>query len=89
MSSLRPPLSSYQRGLSFFLFMVIILFFAIVFFLAIYFTISEEKRNLSLIANKTDFKLRGTIYSSDGFSLASSEKLYKVSIIPQNISPEK
>ena len=89
MSSLRPPLSSYQRGLSFFLLMVIILFFAIVFFLAIYFTISEEKRNLSLIANKTDFKLRGTIYSSDGFSLASSEKLYKVSIIPQNISPEK
>lgn len=89
MSSLKPPLSAYERGLSFFLFIIIIVIFVVSFFLAIYFIITEERRNLSLISTKTDFKIRGTIYSNDGFSLATSEKLYKVSIHPQNIAQDK
>lgn len=89
MSSLRPPLPAYERGLSFLVFLTITFIFIISFFLAIYFIVSEDKRNLSLVAKKTDFKVRGSIYSNDGFSLATSDKLYKVSIIPQNIAPDK
>ncbi|WP_305862788.1 peptidoglycan D,D-transpeptidase FtsI family protein [Helicobacter cholecystus] len=89
MSSSRPPLSDIQKGTSFFLLVLFIFILALSFLIALYFTISEKKRSLNPQSSKKDFSVRGTIYSSDGFSMASSEKLYKVSIIPQNIAPEK
>lgn len=89
MSQSRPPLSDVQKGTSFFLLVFSIFVLAIIFLIAVYFTISEKKRGLNLQSSKKDFSVRGSIYSNDGFSMASSEKLYKVSIIPQNIAPDK
>lgn len=51
--------------------------------------INPDKRPINLKTTKTDYSVRGSIYSNDGFSMATSEKLYKVSINPKNISPDK
>ena len=51
--------------------------------------ITPDKRPINLKTTKTDYSVRGSIYSNDGFTMATSEKLYKVSINPKNISPDK
>lgn len=51
--------------------------------------INPDKRPINLKTIKTDYSVRGSIYSSDGFSMATSERLYKVSFNPKNISPDK
>ncbi|WP_034584034.1 peptidoglycan D,D-transpeptidase FtsI family protein [Helicobacter pametensis] len=49
----------------------------------------SDKRPPNLKTTKIDHSIRGNIYSSDKFTLATSEKLYKVSINPKSIDPNK
>lgn len=51
--------------------------------------ITPDKRPINLKTTKIDYAVRGSIYSNDGFSMATSERLYKASINPKNISPDK
>lgn len=61
-----------------------------IFFVFLIFSrITPDKRPINLQTTKTDYALRGSIYSNDGFSMAMSERLYKVSFNPQNIAPDK
>lgn len=51
--------------------------------------IYDKSKKPTLKIVKTEYPSRGEIYSNDGFKLATSEKLYKVSINPKSIDPEK
>lgn len=61
-----------------------IIFFSVVIYKAI-----TTRQSLSLSSAKTDIAVRGDIYSSDAFTLASSQKLYKVSVNTASIDPDK
>lgn len=43
----------------------------------------------AFVVTKTDIATRGTIYSQDGFSLASSQKLFKVGFNTLSVDPNK
>ncbi|WP_104697482.1 MULTISPECIES: peptidoglycan D,D-transpeptidase FtsI family protein [unclassified Helicobacter] len=62
---------------------------AIFAFVISYKVFSNSSRSLSLITSKTDIAVRGDIFSSDDFTLASSKKLYKVSVNTNSINPDK
>lgn len=51
--------------------------------------INPDKQPINLKTTKTEYAIRGNIYSNDGFTMATSERLYKVSFNPKNISPDK
>ncbi|ANV97688.1 hypothetical protein BBW65_02205 [Helicobacter enhydrae] len=53
------------------------------------FRVFQDRRTPTLNITKPDYSTRGNIYSRDGFTLATSEKLYKVSLNPKNIDPDK
>jgi len=42
----------------------------------------------SLISSEKDRAIRGTIISADGYTIASSQKLYKAAINTKNINPD-
>ncbi|WP_104640911.1 peptidoglycan D,D-transpeptidase FtsI family protein [Helicobacter bizzozeronii] len=70
------------------IFMVIfgslVLFVVVVFFKALL-----PRKMPAFVVTKTDIATRGTIYSQDGFSLASSQKLFKVGFNTLSIDPNK
>lgn len=83
-----PSSSSHKvRFLAFFLLGV--LAFILILLLAFFFKISNDGKRPNLKTTKIDHSMRGNIYSSDGFTLATSEKLYKVSINPKSIDEDK
>ncbi|WP_163565521.1 peptidoglycan D,D-transpeptidase FtsI family protein [Helicobacter suis] len=65
-------------GGCFILFVVVMLFKALL-----------PRKMPALIITKTDIATRGRIFSQDGFSLASSQKLFKVSFNTLSIDPNK
>ncbi len=68
----------------------LLLLFLILFIVILYANITSHTRKLpTLETTKKELSQRGNIYSSDGFSLASSKNLYKVSVIKKSIDPEK
>lgn len=73
---------------------IIIIFFfltlcLILFIVITYFKIFTPRKLPTIISSKKEIAQRGTIYSSDGFNLASSKKLYKVSVMKNSIDPDK
>lgn len=77
-----------KTGKIFFIFVVIFLCF-LIFIGIVYAKIIFPRKLPTLTVSKTDVALRGSIYSRDGFDLASSKKLYKVSVNTQSIAPDK
>lgn len=69
-------------------FLVLLLCFAI-FAIIVYTKIVIPRKIPTLIVTKTDVAVRGSIYSQDGFDLAASKKLYKVSVNTESIDPDK
>lgn len=64
--------------------------FLVLFVVVLYVNITSHTRKLpTLETSKKELSQRGNIYSSDGFSLASSKNLYKVSVIKKSIDPDK
>lgn len=43
----------------------------------------------TITASKSDTSVRGSLYTSDGFEIAYSDKLYKASVNTQSIDPDK
>ncbi|CRF48099.1 Cell division protein FtsI [Peptidoglycan synthetase] [Helicobacter heilmannii] len=61
-----------------------VLFLVVMFFKAVL-----PRKMPALVVTKTDIATRGQIYSQDGFSLANSQKLFKVSFNTLSIDPNK
>lgn len=69
-------------------FFLLILCFVI--FLSIVYVKMVTPRKLpAMNTTKTDTSVRGSIYTSDGFEIAYSDKLYKASVNTQSIDPDK
>ncbi|RDU63514.1 penicillin-binding protein 2 [Helicobacter sp. MIT 14-3879] len=64
-------------------------FFLILFIFILYINVTSDRKLPTLEISKKEVAQRGTIYSSDGFNLASSKNLYKVSILKNSIDPDK
>ncbi|VDH01863.1 penicillin-binding protein [Helicobacter pametensis] len=82
--------SNSQKTHFLFWFCIITLVLILLLFCAFLFKIfNDERKTPNLKTIKTNHSVRGNIYSSDGYTLATSEKLYKVSINPKSIDPNK
>lgn len=81
------PSSHKVRFLAFFLLGILV--FILIVLLAFVFKVSSNNKRPNLKTTKIDHSMRGNIYSNDGFTLATSEKLYKVSINPKSIDEDK
>ncbi|MGX2981937.1 peptidoglycan D,D-transpeptidase FtsI family protein [Helicobacter sp. 23-1045] len=73
---------------------IIILYFSIalcliLFVAVLYYNITTPRKMPTLEISQKELSERGSIYSKDGFSLASSKNLYKVSVIKKSIDPNK
>ena len=73
----------------FIFFSLLILLTFLILILAFTFRAFDDNKKPNLKITKIDHPLRGKIYSNDGFTLATNEKLYKVSINPKSIDPDK
>lgn len=70
------------------LYLLIVFFFLLLLFV-VCFKIFSPRKLPTIIMSKKEIAQRGTIYSSDGFNLASSKNLYKVSVFKKSIDPDK
>ena len=68
-------------------FLIILCFF--VFLSIAYVKIVTPRKLPTLSATKSDTSVRGSLYTSDGFEVAYSDKLYKASVNIQSINPDK
>lgn len=64
-------------------------FCLLIFVCSVYFKITAPRKLPKLQITKVEEAFRGQIYSADGFILASSKKLYKVSVMKKSIHPKK
>lgn len=77
-----------KTGVLISVFLLILLCFVI--FLSIVYVKMITPRKLPAInATKSDTSVRGSLYTSDGFEIAYSDKLYKASVNTQSIDPDK
>lgn len=70
------------------LFLSLIFLFSI-FIVALFHNATSNKRLPALEITKKEPAKRGTIYSSDGLTLANSKNLYKISVMKKSINPDK
>lgn len=75
------------RGIAI-LFLAIVFLF-ILFLIILYFNVTSTRKLPTLETTKKEVGQRGTIYSNDGFNLASSKNLYKVSVLKNSVDPDK
>ena len=61
----------------------------VVFLSIVYVKIVTPRKLPTLSATKSDTSVRGSLYTSDGFEIAYSDKLYKASVNTQSIDPDK
>lgn len=73
----------------FYLFMLLPGVLLFVFLSAIYYWANTQRHLPNLITQETNTAIRGSIITSDGFIVASSQKLYKVSVDSRSIDPNK
>ena len=79
-----------QRAIKILITLLLLSIFIVIFFAVVIFkSVSDNKKNLSLTTTKTEVAIRGDIFSSDDFTLASSQRLFKVSVNTYSINPEK
>ena len=71
-----------------FLFFILLLGF-VVFLAALFYWAQIDRRLPRLYKKEVDSALRGSIISKEGYSIASSKKLYKAVIDTRNINPDK
>ena len=71
-----------------FLFFILLLGF-IVFMAALFYWAQIDRRLPRLYKKEIDSALRGSIVSKEGYSVASSKKLYKAVVDTRNINPDK
>lgn len=71
------------------IFFILLLFGFVIFIVVIYSKIISDRKMPKLEISKEENAQRGSIYSSDGFNLSSSNKLYKVSVVKKSINPDK
>jgi cell division protein FtsI (penicillin-binding protein 3) len=72
------------------LFLFVVVFLSFIIFLGTLFYWAQIDRRLPRLTHKEiDYAGRGSIISSDGFKVATSKKLYKVSVDTRNIDPDK
>lgn len=81
--------SPYKIRILIIYFLSAILLMTILLFAFIFKITCGDKKAPNLAVTKIDHSIRGKIYSNDGYTLATSEKLYKVSINPKSIDPNK
>ncbi len=67
----------------------VIMFLFIFFLFAVSFTVFTERSLPTLLTSKVDIAKRGNIISAEGISLASSRKLYKVTVHSSSIEKDK
>lgn len=79
---------SKKAGKILLLFILIVLGFCI-FLGAIFYRNFTERKLPNLQTKRVESAIRGSIYSSDGFLLASSKKVYKAVVNTYNINPQK
>ncbi len=85
---MQPLLSKTRTGKIVVLYAILLLCFA-VFIASLYNTVTSERKLPSLKSSRIESAIRGSIYSNDGFMLASSKKLYKAIVNTYNIDPNK
>ena len=61
----------------------------VIFLTTVYAKITLPRKSINLTTVKKEFALRGNIYSSDGFELSSSKRVYKASVNSRSIDPNK
>lgn len=61
----------------------------VIFLSIVYVKIITPRKLPTSVATKSDTSIRGSIYTSDGFEVAYSDKLYKASVNTQSIDPDK
>ena len=71
-----------------FLFFILLLGF-VVFLAALFYWAQIDRRLPRLYKKEVDSALRGSIISKEGYSVASSKKLYKAVVDTRNINPDK
>lgn len=67
----------------------LITFGFVIFLGAVFYHSSNKQEDTNFTAKRTQSAIRGSIYSSDGFLLASSKKVYKAVVNTYNIDPNK
>lgn len=77
-----------KTGIVISVFFFIILCF-IIFLSIVYVKMVTPRKLPTMNATKSDTSVRGSLYTSDGFEIAYSDKLYKASVNTQSIDPEK
>ena len=80
--------SSKKAGKILLIFLMIVGGFCI-FLGTIFYHIFADRKLPNLQAKRIESAIRGSIYSSDGFLLASSKKVYKAVVNTYNIDPQK
>ena len=77
-----------KTGVIISVFFLILLCF-IIFLSIVYVKIVTPRKLPAVTATKSDTSVRGSLYTSDGFEVAYSDKLYKASVNTQSIDPDK
>ncbi|CAM2813706.1 peptidoglycan D,D-transpeptidase FtsI family protein [Helicobacter burdigaliensis] len=77
-----------KRGKVALLFFLIVFGFAIFLGVMLYHSLNKQE-DTNFTTKRTQSAIRGSIYSSDGFLLASSKKVYKAVVNTYNIDPAK
>ena len=79
----------FEKSRRIFVIFIFLLLGFVVFLSIVYFKIALPRKMPTLIINKTDVAVRGSIYTKDEYSLARSKKLYKLGFNPRSIDPNK
>ena len=77
-----------KTGVVISVFFLIVLCF-IVFLSIVYVKMVTPRKLPTINATRSDTSIRGSLYTSDGFEVAYSNKLYKASVNTQSIDPDK
>lgn len=77
-----------KTGIVISVFLILLLCF-VAFLSIVYVKMVTPRKLPTQQATKTDTSIRGSLYTSDGFEIAYSDKLYKASVNTQSIHPDK
>ncbi|MDR2081756.1 MAG: penicillin-binding protein 2 [Campylobacteraceae bacterium] len=73
----------------FLIFFIAVTVFFLIFVIALLYWSNTDLQRLNLQTSDTRMSLRGSILSADNYTLASSQRLYKVMVDTRNIDPEQ
>lgn len=88
-SNSRDETKSTDKSLGIVILFICFIILLLLFVIVIYSKVTTPRKMPTLEIYKKETSQRGSIYSSDGFNLTSSNKLYKVSVVKKSINPDK